>query len=49
MTKDVSVKKDTQKSWDYLVGHFTPEYIESMSDMKEYVIGFGQNNRSFCY
>ncbi len=38
-----------QSQWDYLVNHFTPEYIEHMSDKKEYVLGFGNGNNSFCY
>jgi len=49
MAKDTSSKAQRKKQWDYLVSHFTPEYIESMTDMKEYVIGYGRENKSFCY
>ena len=49
MAKDRKIKPYTQKNWDYLVTHFTPEYIEQMTDPKEYVVGFGSGNKSFCY
>ncbi len=43
------ISKKTRENWDYLVKHFTPEYIETMTDKKEYVIGWGSANKSFCY
>lgn len=47
--KSRKVNKHIKEQWDYLTSHFTPEYIETMSDMKEYVVGFGSQNKSFCY
>ncbi len=41
--------KKTKKDWNYLVTHFVPDYLENMSDPREYVIGYGKNNKSFCY
>ena len=49
MNKNRKISDRTQKNWDYLVTHFTPEYIESMTDKKEYVVGYGSGNKSFCY
>jgi len=49
MSKNRKISERTRKNWDYLVTHFTPEYIESMTDPKEYVVGFGSGNKSFCY
>lgn len=34
---------------DLLVQKFTPEFIEHMTDFKDYVIGWGNGNKSFCY
>ena len=46
--KDI-INKKTQENLNYLRSHFTPEYIELMTDKKEYVVGFGSRNKSFCY
>lgn len=47
--KNRKITKQAQKSWEYLVNHFTPDYIEKMEDPREYVLGFGPGNKSFCY
>ena len=44
-----SIDPSVQKSWTSFVHKFTPDYIESMSDMNEYVLGRGADNKSFCY
>lgn len=49
MFKERKIKQSVQRNWDYLVSHFTPEYIEQMEDPKEYVVGFTSSNKSFCY
>jgi 5-methylcytosine-specific restriction endonuclease McrA len=49
MKKNKKISKKTRENWRYLVTHFTPEYIETMTDKKEYVVGWGSDNKSFCY
>jgi len=49
MGKIRKINERCRRSWNYLTTHFTSEYISKMPDMKEYVIGFGPQNKSFCY
>ncbi len=44
-TIDPSIKR----LWNDFVNKYTPEYIESMSDKDDYVLGRGPSNKSFCY
>ena len=45
----MKISNETRNRWEYLCNHFTPEYILNMTDKKEYVLGFGPSNKSFCY
>lgn len=38
-----------QDQWDCLINTFTPDHIRALSDKKDYVLGFGPSNKSFCY
>lgn len=49
MKQRKAINERCKRNLEYLKNHFTPEYLESMSDPKEYVVGFGNNNKSFCY
>lgn len=46
--KDGKIKSKVQEDWNYLVTHFTPDYIFNYMQKGEYVIGTGSDN-SFCY
>lgn len=46
--KDRKLKKEILNKWNYLVSHFTPDYIFKYMQKEEYVIGTGADN-SFCY
>ena len=47
MKKNKKISKKTRENWRYLVTHFTPEYIETMTDKKEYVVGWDQTISRF--
>lgn len=49
MLNSAKIDPRINQQWEHLVTHFTPEYIETMKDKKEYVVGFGSQNKSFCY
>lgn len=43
------LKKEVLKIQKTLVSSFTPEFIRNEMKEKDYVIGFGRDNKSFCY
>lgn len=47
--KDRKISIKVKEDWEYLISHFTPEYIENSMCIEEYVIGKGSKNKSFCY
>lgn len=49
MSKSRKIPKRIKQTWDDFVNKFTPEYILNDMTMKEYVIGHGSDNKSFCY
>lgn len=49
MAKSRKITNHVQKTWNEFITKFTPDYILNHMTMKEYVIGFGPENKSFCY
>lgn len=49
MFEKYKISEEQRANWEYLITHFTPEYIERMQDINEYAIGLGKDNRSFSY
>lgn len=41
--------KDIQYKWNKFIDEFTPDYILNKMTEKEFCIGYGSSNKSFCY
>lgn len=49
MVKTENLKKQTLENWEYLLVNFQPEQIKQWTDFDKYVVGRGNENKSFCY